>query len=290
MTKRLSLALTLLMFFSLSLLMQDCSATQWARTYGGGGWDSPSSIKQTTDGGFIVAGFTTSFGAGSGNYWILKLDSNGNVAWQKTYGWDGGDYAYSIQQTKDGGYIVAGRQPGNDMWILKLDQTGNVAWQKTYGGTNSAEAYSIQQTIDGGYIAAGAVGDHSGVLKLDQLGNVSWQKTYVGIRPAVATSIQQTTDGGYILTGWVGTIYVHDEMFIIKLDQSGNVSWQKTFGGYDIHCEAAPNSIQQTNDGGYIAVGDAQIIKLDQSGNVSWQKTRGPWADCAYSYPANNGW
>ena len=143
------------------LKLDQAGTVSWQKTYGGSGYEYAYSIQQTSDGGYIVAGDTSSFGAGDDDMWILKLDQDGTVSWQKTYGGvSGDDHAHSIQQTTDGGYIVAGYTDvlwgwRSDMWILKLDQTGNVSWQKTYGGTDFDEAYSIQQTSDGGYIVAG---------------------------------------------------------------------------------------------------------------------------------------
>ena len=154
----------------------------WAKTYGGEEGDQANSIQQTSDGGYIMAGRTWSFGAGIHDYWVLKLDANGDVTWQKTYGGEDWDQANSIQQTSDGGYIVAGctRSFGAghyDYWVLKLDANGGVTWQKTYGGENEDRAYSIQQTSDGGYIVAGyklsgAFSTDYWVLKLDANGSI----------------------------------------------------------------------------------------------------------------------
>jgi len=164
----------------------------WAASYGGSYPDYVSSIQQTSDGGYIVAGHTLSFGVGDRDFWVLKLDEEGNVEWQKAYGGSDYDWATSIQQTDDGGYIVAGYTfsfgaGGYDFWVLKLNENGNVEWQKTYGGSDDEEAYSINQTDDGGYIVAGGStysfepgGYDVWVLKLDEEGNVEWQKTYGG--------------------------------------------------------------------------------------------------------------
>ena len=132
----------------------------WVKTYGGTSYDRVNSVQQTSDGGYIVAGGADSLGAGNDNAWVLKLNADGTVAWQKTYGGTNDDYAASIQQTSDGGYIVAGHTysfgAGNDdAWVLKLNADGTVAWQKTYGGTSYDYAFSVQQTSDGGYIVAG---------------------------------------------------------------------------------------------------------------------------------------
>ena len=138
------------------------SAQNWANAYyGRRGSDLAKSIQQTSDGGYIVAGSTGSFGDSLANYWVLKLDASGNVSWQNTYGGSGLDYAASIEQTSDGGYIVAGNTwsfgaGSSNVWILKLESNGDVSWQRTYGGTNGEGANSIQQTTDGGYIVAGS--------------------------------------------------------------------------------------------------------------------------------------
>jgi hypothetical protein len=156
-------------------------ASQWAKTYGSWTEDVSWSIQQTSDGGYIVAGDTRSFGAGGWDIWVLKLDQNGNIQWQKTYGGRSDDSASSIQQTSDGGYIVAGDTmsfgAGDlDIWVLKLDQNGNIQWQKTYGGRNGEFASSIQQTSDGGYIVAGYTTSFGAggiwVLKLDANGDI----------------------------------------------------------------------------------------------------------------------
>jgi hypothetical protein len=271
------------------------SAQQWAKAYGGPEDDYAKSIQQTFDGGYIVAGNTRSFGAGAQDFWVLKLDGSGNLQWQKTYGRKNDDWANSIQQTTDGGYVVAGKNqpdyplPYGTFWVLKLDGSGNVQWQSGYihGAASSAGARSIQQTSDGGYVVAGYIMFSSfpydyelWVLKLDDRGNVQWQKTYGTSNWEGANSIQQTSDGGYIVAG-----YTHDWMnpdfWVLKLDGSGNVQWQKTFG---MKYNDGANSIQQTSDGGYIVVGGAYILKLDDRGNVHWQKTYwGGAGETAYS-------
>jgi len=281
------------------------SGSGWAKTYGGPGWDEAHSIQQTTDGGYIVAGWIA-FGASYTDIWVLKLDPNGDVQWQKTYGGPNWDMAYSIQQTSDGGYIVAGMTQSfgagyPDIWVLKLDPNGDVQWQKTYGGPYDDRTFSIQQTADGGYIVAGNTGSFAPagyidiwVLKLDPNGNVQWQKTYggPGAHWDMAYSIQQTSDGGYIVAGETASFGAGDyDLWVLKLDSNGNVQWQKTYGGpyWDI-----AYSIQQTADGGYIVAGwtasfgaglsDLWVLKLDPNGDVQWQKTYGgPDWDFAYS-------
>jgi hypothetical protein len=267
---------------------------QWEKTYGGAGGEDTRFIQPTTDGGYVVAGLTDSFGAGNWDYWALKLDASGNVQWQKTYGGASNDRGLSIQQTTDGGFVIAGGTysfgAGDwDFWVLKLDTSGNVAWQKTYGGTNEDIAFFLKQTSDGGYVVAGhtysfGAGNYDfWVLKLDASGNVTWQKTYGGASADAALSIQQTTDGGFVVTGWTESFGAGSyDLWVLKLDASGNVQWQKTYGGTD---SERAYSIRQTTDGGFIVAGwtgsfgaggwDSWVLKLDASGTVQWQKTFG---------------
>ena len=198
-------------------------AEQWAKTYGGAANDSASAVQPTTDGGYIVAGHTGSFGAGELEAWVLKLDSGGNLVWQKTFG---AGTAGDVKQTADGGYIVAG-QKGN-AWIFKLDIDGNVVWQRTYSGAGAdTAAVSVQATPDGGYVVAGStrsfgadLSDNSDtlVLKLDSAGNVVWQETYDLNRYDRANYIQLTADGGYIVAGDTA-----DDAWILKLDADGKI-------------------------------------------------------------------
>ena len=146
--------LVILMFHGIAL------GSQWSLPLGGSNDDRANSIQQTADGGFIVAGSTSSSGAGGSDAWILKLNADGAVAWQKTYGGSNDDRADSIQQTADGGFIVAGSTSsfgagGSDAWVLKLNADGAVAWQKTYGGSNDDRADSIRQAADGGLHRSG---------------------------------------------------------------------------------------------------------------------------------------
>jgi len=258
----------------------------WAKTYGGTYTDGAYSVQQISDGGYIVAGLTASFGTGYGDIFLIKTDANGNIIWAKTYGGTGWDGAYSVQQTSDGGYIVAGWTTsfgagGRDFFLIKTDANGNIIWAKTYGGTNDDNAYSVQQTSDGGYIVAGMTWSFGAgdwdifLIKTDANGNIIWAKTYGGTDDEEAYSVQQTSDGGYIVAGWTTSFGAGGyDIFLIKTDASGNIIWAKTYGGtsYD-----NARSVQQTSDGGYIvagytasfgAGGDIFLIKTDENGNI----------------------
>ncbi|MFC2168212.1 CFI-box-CTERM domain-containing protein, partial [Acidobacteriota bacterium] len=214
---------------------------EWSKSYGGNESDNAYSIQQTNDGGYIVAGITTSFGAGSSDIWIFKLASDGEIEWQKTYGGSENEFARFIQQTNDGGYIVAGYTSSfgaglADFWVLKLFSNGEIEWHKIFGGEKNDFAHSIQQTFEGGYVVAGetksfGIGDKDiWILKLNVLGDIEWQKTYGGSQTDVASSIQQTSDGGYIVAGSTNTYGSGKRDFLIlKLFSNGNINFSCEF-------------------------------------------------------------
>ncbi len=265
-------------------------AIQWEKTFGGSYNDWGQSVQQTSDGGFIIAGGTVSFGAVDGDVYLIKTDSSGNIIWQKTFGGSGDDDGYSVRQTTDGGYIIAGQTNsfgagGWDVYLIKTDPYGNSVWQKTFGGSKLDVGCSIQQTTDGGYIIAGytdsfGAGGDVYLIKTDPNGNQEWQKTFGG---DVGYSVQQTSDGGYIIAGYTSSFGAGKiDAYLIKTDPNGNQEWQKTFGGSDLDFG---NSVQQTSDGGFIIAGttysfgdlngDVYLIKTDPNGNSHWQKTFG---------------
>lgn len=266
----------------------------WQKTYGGTSDDMPNSMQQTTDGGYVLAGRTQSFGAGNFDVWVLKLDGSGNRVWQRSFGGTGLDAAYSIQQTLDGSnyyvsaWMVNGTN-GYDFLLIKLDSSGNSVWQRTYGGKWDDYPYASCLTTDGGVVMAGATTLSSGattddwVVKVNSSGNVVWQKAFGGTQNDAVQSISTTADGGFILAGRTESFGAGNmDLWILKLDASGNTVWQETYGGSGIDWGFAA---QQTPDGGYLAAGrtdsfsagsgDAWILKLDASGNSEWQKRYG---------------
>ena len=266
----------------------------WDKTFGGSKCDCAESLIQTTDGGYVVAGITYSYGAGGADFWIIKLDSDGKKKWDKTYGGSDDDYIKSLNQTTDGGYAVAGETlsfgaGGKDVWFIRLDSDGNKIWDKTFGGSKYDYAESLIQTTDGGYAVAGGTESYSvgksdfWVIKLDNRGNREWDKTFGGSDWDMATALVQTTDGGYAVAG--GTFSYgegKEDFLIVKLNNKGNKVWDKTFGGSDWDMATA---LIQTVDGGYAVAGitesygaggkDFWIIKLDNEGNKIWDKTFG---------------
>jgi hypothetical protein len=270
----------------------------WTRTFGGGFGDRGQTVQQTSDGGYIISGFTYSFGAGLGEAYLVKTDSAGREVWAKTFGGPLYDRGESVQQTSDGGYIVAGWIDAydpreGDLYLIKTDSSGNKIWDNTFGGENRDMGFDVHQTMDGGYIIVGYK-DGSGVsgsdvylVKADSSGTMVWEKTFGGANPDVGYSVQQTSDGGYILTGRTASFGAGlGDLFLIRTDSSGNETWMKTFGGTGTD---GGESVRQTLDGGSVVVGytksfgtggtDVYLIKVDEAGSVAWEKTFGGTGD-----------
>ena len=262
---------------------------EWQYVFGGENMDFPYSIQETEDGGYIVAGTTYSFGAGGGDYWILKLTPSGQVEWQRTYGGALDERAKSILPADDGGYLVSGYADSfgageSDFWILKLNSSGDIEWQRAYGGSKSEyPSREFDKTSDGGYIIGGwtsgsfgAGGTDVWILKLTSVGDIEWQRTYGGINDDWSGRIQETWDGGYIVAAYTYTFGAGlEDGWVLKLSSNGDIEWQRTFGGDNLDYVC---NIQETRDGGYIAGGatatlgeggyDLWAFKLSHDGNI----------------------
>ena len=207
---------------------------QWNRTYGGTGNDRAETLVQTADGGYALAGHTTSFGAGDYDSWLVKTDYAGNMQWNKTYGGTNTDSASSMVQTSDGGYALAGWRGGSVLygswaWLVKTDSSGSELWSNTYGGSRVDEARSVVQTSDGGYALAGytySYGAGNGdfwLVKADSSGKMQWNQTYEGTYNGdEAHSMVQTSDGGYALAGYSDSYGAGESDFwLVKTDENG---------------------------------------------------------------------
>jgi hypothetical protein len=278
----------------LELVSEPGPDIQWSRTFGDGRNVWGNSVQQTTDGGYILCGRTET-PSEERVAWLIKTDADGNKIWDKIFnpGVDGEAEANSVQQTKDGGYILCGTVVTKEtgiwlyyIWLIKTDAGGNKMWDKLFvGSQRGASGHSVQQTTDGSYIICGRSDDYLWLMKTDAEGNTIWDKTFVARHMDQGNSVQQTTDGGYIVCGWSrplieGWIVGKPNVWLIKTDADGNKLWDKMFGG-ELYAEGA--SVQQTMDGGYIicGVGETEknigalsqlLLKTDANGNEVWYK------------------
>jgi hypothetical protein len=248
--------------------------TLWTRTFGGPANDYVYDLKQTSDGGYILAGSGV-FGTGGPNVYLVKTDADGDTIWTRYFDAVDSDHASSIHQTEDDGYIVACNGFTN---LIRLDEYGDSLWSHDYG----IVANSISLTDDGGYILGGGVVDGPWIIKTDSLGNVVWSHFFNNNYFSHITHVQQTLDGGYMAAGTAYSDSNWSDFYIIKMDGSGDTLWTRSYGtngAEEAHCA------QQTFDGGYILSGLFYwTVRTDAAGDTLWCRNYGyDGTGCAYS-------
>lgn len=269
------------------LIKTDTSGNnQWTQAIGGTSDETVNSVKQTLDGGFILAGNTYSFGAGLNDLYIVKVNTSGIILWTKSIGGAGNENAYSIIETTDSSFVVVGLTTSfgagdKDIVAVKISKNGNIIWAKTFGGAGDDRANSIQETTDGGFIIGGVTSSFGAgnydfnLIKIDFSGNFSWEKTFGGLGDEWAYSIQETNDMGFVLAGYTNSFGAgNSDYYIVKTNLAGDTIWTKTFGG--TMAEYA-TSVIQTPDNGYAIFGygqsfgagdfDFYFVKTDTNGN-----------------------
>jgi hypothetical protein len=314
-------------------------AVEWKKILGGSANERYGFIIQTSDGGYIVSiGSRSNDGDASGNHgkedaWIAKLSSSGTIDWQKSIGGTENDLGSSIIQVSSGGYLIAGvtssnngdvsgNHGGSDLWIIKLNINGGIEWQRTLGGTSNEQANSVVEVENENFVIAGRTesnngdvsGNHGGsdfwVIKINNSGHLIWQKTLGGSAYDQATSVTSSSDGGYVISGLVDSIdgdvsgnHGSTDCWVVKINANGIVEWKKSLGGSGADVGV---SIFQTFDGGYIMGGysnsndgdvsgnhgssDCWVVKLDNIGGIEWQKSLGgTGGDYAYSITTTAG-
>jgi hypothetical protein len=263
-----------ILLFNLAQLLIAQPAILWQKNYGGSSFDWSHSVAPTSDGGVVtigesnsdISGDKTENTNGGYDFWVLKLDASGNLEWQNDIGGSGADYAASIRQTADGGYIMVGysNSPASgdktesslsyDIWVVKLDGAGTLVWENTICAAGDEIAHEIAETSDGGYIIAAQSNSNIGcdktenshggwdywVIKLDASGAIVWQNTIGGSNMDVGESVIPTTDGGYLVGGnsqsnisgdKTQNGYGNGDYWIVKLNSTGGILWQTTIGG-----------------------------------------------------------
>lgn len=269
--------------------------TLWTKTYGGDSLDIGYWIEQTSEGGYIITGGTSSFGIGTpnnSNVYLIKTNASGDTLWTKTFGGDSWDGGLSVQQTSDGGYIIVGltRSFGassNDVYLIKTNANGDTLWTRTYGGESNDIGRSVRETYDKGYIITGYTGYmlqyNLYLIKTDSFGNKLWQKAFGDSGWTEGFSVEECADSGYIVTGTTTSLGAGGyDVYLIRTNAQGDTLWTKTYGGAQTDVGF---SVKQTSDEGFIISGwtylsrehgiDVYLIKTDSDGDTLWTRTYG---------------
>ena len=280
---------------------------QWQKTYGGSLDDRGSDIIQTSDGGFAILGYSfsndgdTTENAGLQDYWLVKLDVNGNISWEKSFGYQGADSGITMTETNDQGFLVTGildvtasggegnssrnanRHAGGDYWALKLDISGNLEWSHYFGGNFTDTPYGVIQTDDNGYIVVGSsdsedtdISSNIGtydfwVIKISESGDLVWEKSFGGSQIDEARAIVKTDDDNYIIAGDtrsnnndISQNKGAADLWLIKISPSGNLIWEKTIGGSSFDVARA---IKKSQNNGFLLSGSSRSSDMDVSEN-----------------------
>jgi len=269
----------------------------WTKTYGGPFVDGGGTVREATDRGFIISGSSDSYSSGNYDAYLIKTDSVGNVVWKKLYGGANIDVANSVEQTGDGGYILAGYTYSNsfginDVFLIKTDANGDTLWTRTYGGILGDPVFCVHHTVDGGYILAGwsqsyGLGNNGQacLLKIDANADTVWTKTYGGPFTDAFNHVLETPDNGYLATGYTNSSSGGgSDIFVVRTNTLGDTLWMKTYG--TPFREEQSEKIEFTSDGGYVITGtqggfsgdpinDIFLLKIDSMGNIIWSELYG---------------
>ena len=265
---------------------------EWSKLFGGAEWDRFYSVQQSSDGGYILAGYTTSFGAGNRDGYVVKLDKEGRQAWAKTFGKAQVDYFEEVKEVSDGGYILVGSTSGSgigerDGYLVKVNKNGDEEWSKILRMSEGNEIYAVESSRDGGLVVVGYSGNYGNyqgyIAKLTSQGDKLWSKDIGGIMDEKFYAIEKSKDDGYLLAGWTESFESGNrDGYLVKVDNQGDEEWTKIFGreDWDIFSD-----MKVVRNGDIILAGesssadakgrDAYIVKLNSSGDKEWQKLRG---------------
>lgn len=262
----------------------------WDETFGGGGVDVGESVLETKNGSIVVAGYTTSFGAGGKDVWLLKTGPDGNEVWDENLGGPGDDAAWSVAETEDGGYVLLGYTDSYgigklDVWLLKTDGDGEEEWNRTFGGPGDDEGMAVSETRDGGIVIVGRTdsfglgGFDAWLIKTDAEGDEIWKRTFGGSEEDCLCSVQEIDDG-YVAAGFTNSFGSGKyEVWLLRTDSEGMELWNRTF---ELSAGDFGSSVMPTDDGGFIVTGyttrdgtrtspdDALLIKTDSEGRAVW--------------------
>ncbi|MBR9974731.1 MAG: T9SS type A sorting domain-containing protein [Bacteroidetes bacterium] len=268
----------------LLIKIDEQGGTVWSKVYGGPQTDYPHAMASTNEGGYVILAHTLSFGMGSLDYYLLKVDQKGDSLWSRTYGGVGSDWGGTVQQTADGGYILSGDTQSfgdedGDVYLVKTDAAGDTLWTRTYGGAGRDRAYNVQQTRDNGYLVVGyteglgAAEENGLIIKTDAAGEMEWTQVINGDKNCRLLHARELSLDDYLVAG---SAYVNEEKdydaYLLRLDGSGSPVWTRYFGGtkYD-----QADFVGQTSDGGFVFVGGTESFGPDKGYEMYLVKTDG---------------
>jgi len=270
----------------------------WSMIYGGEGKDNGWDILELEDGGFLIVGFTNSFGAGEMDIYQIRTDDVGNLVWERTFGADRSEYGWAMAPTTDGGYVLVGQsnsdgEGAEDGYLIKVSAQGEEIWSQTFGRPFEDRLFSVDQSADSGFVLTGTTtnlgsGNRDAYLvKASESGDLVWMQAFGEEQDDVGHAVRQTSDRGFIVTGYTKSFDANNyDTWLIKTDEAGELQWQKFYG------ESGDDRTiyrEQTDDGGYIMTGyttgydstgwDVFLVRADFSGAVTWRRTFGGMAD-----------
>jgi hypothetical protein len=270
----------------------------WSMIYGGEGKDNGWDVLELEDGGFLIVGFTDSFGAGEMDIYLIRTDDLGNLLWERTFGGPRSEYGWAMAPTSDGGFVLAGQSTSygdgaEDGYLVKVNAQGEEIWSQTFGGPFEDRLFSVDQSADSGFVLTGTTtsfgsGNRDAYLvKASETGDLVWTQVFGEEQDDVGHSVRQTSDRGFIVTGYTKSFDANNyDTWLIKTDEAGELQWQKFYG------ESGDDRTiygEQTDDGGYIMTGyttgydsvgwDVFLVRADSSGAVIWLRTFGGKAD-----------
>ena len=267
---------------------------QWYNSFGGSGVDIGSAVQQMADGGYVIAGYTNSFGEGGNDGYLIRTDSDGEMLWSKTFGGSKYDAFNDILLTEEGDLIIAGYTGSwgagaYDVWLLKVNPDGEMLWNMTYGGSKGDIGNALLIAEDGGFIVTGETSSSGAgwsdvlLLKTDPVGEMLWNQTFGGEVTDRGYAVAESGDGGYVIAGSTesfGAGYV--DAYVVKVDSDGGLQWDEAFGG---ESDDKGYSVQLTAEGGYIVAGDTKsfgagqddiwLFEVDSDGGILWDQTLG---------------
>ncbi|MFH2111222.1 MAG: CARDB domain-containing protein [Candidatus Bathyarchaeota archaeon] len=290
-------ALLALLLLSSAYMVYGQGYEEWSKDIGGEDTEHFKAIQETTDGGFIIVGYVELWTRDDRELYMVKTDSMGDIEWSQVYGDVKDDDAYDVVQTSDGGYLVAGGTKSygaglTDLWVMRTDGQGELLWEKILGGAKDDVAYSITSLAGGDYLLAGSTASYGSgssdvwVLKINDEGEVLWNITLGGPKNDIGREIITTADDGFIIVGDTSSYGAGwSDVWLIKMNADGSVSWNQTYGG---SANDSGRSVKETSEG-YVIAGNSDsfgsnlvegyIVKADAEGNLVWEKTFGGSSD-----------